>query len=49
MDMVPAHTDLKAVEEEFSTDQVEGFYDDDTKEICIPSLAPGRTNRPSGQ
>lgn len=44
LDMVPPHTDLKSVYADYLASQVAGLYDSDTKEMCIPSLAPGTTN-----
>jgi len=44
LDMVPPHTDLKAVYADFLVDQVAGLYDSDTKEMCIPSYSGGATN-----
>jgi hypothetical protein len=44
LDMVPPHTDLKAVYADFLVDQVAGLYDSDTKEMCIPSFSSGTTN-----
>jgi hypothetical protein len=43
MDMAPPDTDLKKAYGSFFADQVEGFYDDDTKEICIPDVPPGNS------
>jgi hypothetical protein len=44
LDMVPRHTNLKAVNADFLVDQVAGLYDSDTKEMCIPSSPTVSTN-----
>ena len=44
LDIVPPQTDLKSVYADFLVDQVAGLYDSDTKEMCIPSFAPGTSN-----
>ncbi len=44
LDVVPPHTDLKAVYADFMVDQVAGLYDSDTKEMCIPAFSTGATN-----
>jgi hypothetical protein len=46
LDMVPPHTDLKAVYADFYAASVEGLYDSDTKEMCIPSF-PGNAPTPA--
>jgi hypothetical protein len=41
LDMIPPHTDLKAVYAEFCAEEVDGFYVSEDKNICIPmSSAP---------
>ena len=44
LDMLPPGTDLRAVSAAFFVDQVAGFYDSDSKEMCIPSFSGGKTN-----
>jgi hypothetical protein len=44
LDMVPPHSDLKAVYADFVVGQVAGLYDSETKEMCIPSFSSGTTN-----
>jgi hypothetical protein len=43
LDMVPPQTDLKAVYEDFYAAEVDGLYDSDTKEMCIPSFSSAPT------
>lgn len=44
LDYVPPHTDLKQVEADFCADQVDGFYVDDLKQVCIPVASLANTN-----
>lgn len=44
LDMVPPGTDLQAVETGLFVDEAAGFYDSETKEMCIPSFSAAPTN-----
>lgn len=44
LDIMPPHTDLKAVYADYVVEQVVGLYDTDTKEMCLPSLSSSTTN-----
>ena len=44
LDMVPPGTDLKAVETGLFVGDAAGFYDSDTKEMCIPLFSAAQTN-----
>jgi hypothetical protein len=44
LDMVPPGTDLQAVETGLFVGEAAGFYDSDTKEMCIPSFSATPTN-----
>ena len=44
LDMVPPGTDLQAVETGLFVGEAAGFYDSDTKEMCIPSFSAAPTN-----
>jgi hypothetical protein len=44
LDLVPPGTDLQAVETGLFVGEAAGFYDSDTKEMCIPSFSTARTN-----
>lgn len=44
MDMLPPGADLKKVEQDLFVGAAAGFYDTDTKEMCIPSFSTSLTN-----
>ena len=44
LDMLPPDTDLRRVEEDLFVGAAAGFYDTDTKEMCIPSFSAASTN-----
>ena len=44
LDLVPPGTDLQAVETGLFVGEAAGFYDSDTKEMCIPSFSAAQTN-----
>ena len=43
LDMLPPGTDLRAVAKDLFVGDTAGFYDSDTKEMCIPAVAAGQT------
>jgi hypothetical protein len=44
LDVLPPDVGLRSVAGAFFVGGVAGFYNTDTREMCIPAVAPGRTN-----